>query len=38
VAAVGPHAELMQTSEIYRLLHGGGMEDPRRPQAVPQAT
>jgi ABC-type multidrug transport system fused ATPase/permease subunit len=38
VAAVGPHAELIQSSEVYRLLHGGGMGDPRRPAAVPQAT
>jgi ABC-type bacteriocin/lantibiotic exporter with double-glycine peptidase domain len=36
VAAVGTHAELMQGSEIYRLLQGGGGEDPRRARAVPQ--
>jgi ATP-binding cassette subfamily B protein len=36
VAAVGTHAELMQGSEIYRLLQGGGGEDMRRHRAVPQ--
>jgi len=38
VAAVGTHAELMQESELYRLLQGGGMGEPPRPRAVPQAT
>ncbi|HEX6745688.1 MAG TPA: ABC transporter ATP-binding protein [Longimicrobium sp.] len=35
VAAAGTHAELMRDSEAYRKLQGGGMEDPRRPHAVP---
>jgi len=36
VAAVGPHADLMRDSEIYRQLHGGGQDDIRRLRAVPQ--
>ncbi|HET7464662.1 MAG TPA: ABC transporter ATP-binding protein [Longimicrobium sp.] len=35
VVAAGTHAELMRDSESYRKLQGGGMEAPRRPQAVP---
>jgi ABC-type bacteriocin/lantibiotic exporter with double-glycine peptidase domain len=36
VVAVGTHAELMQGSEVYRLLQGGGGEDPRRARARPR--
>ncbi|MFL5380926.1 MAG: ABC transporter ATP-binding protein [Longimicrobiaceae bacterium] len=35
VAAAGTHAELMRDSEPYRRLQGAGVEDPRRPHAVP---
>jgi ABC-type multidrug transport system fused ATPase/permease subunit len=38
VAGVGTHAELMEESEVYRRLQGGGMEPARRPRAVPQTT
>jgi len=38
VAAVGTHAELIQESEAYRRLHGGGPEPVRLPRAVPQTT
>ena len=37
VVAAGPHAELMQESEAYRRLQGGGpMDDAPRLRAVPQ--
>jgi len=38
VAAVGTHAELMQQSEAYRQLQGGGVETAPRLRAVPQTT
>jgi ABC-type bacteriocin/lantibiotic exporter with double-glycine peptidase domain len=38
VAAVGTHAELMEESETYRRLQGGGPEPVRRPRAIPQTT
>jgi ABC-type bacteriocin/lantibiotic exporter with double-glycine peptidase domain len=38
VVAVGPHAELLQESEAYRRLQGGGPGDPRRLRATPQTT
>ena len=38
VVAVGPHAELMQNSETYRRLQGGGMDDARRMRAAPKTT
>jgi ABC-type bacteriocin/lantibiotic exporter with double-glycine peptidase domain len=38
VVAVGPHAELMQNSDAYRRLQGGGAEDPRRMRAAPTTT
>jgi ABC-type bacteriocin/lantibiotic exporter with double-glycine peptidase domain len=39
IVGVGPHAELMQGSETYRALHGGGnVDEVRRLRAVPSQT
>ncbi|HVG43105.1 MAG TPA: ABC transporter ATP-binding protein [Longimicrobium sp.] len=38
VVAAGTHAELMQESEVYRQLQGGGVENAPRLRAVPQTT